>query len=483
MKKIGIVATLAAVALLLGLAGLGQGMPKAKAEPTGILALNEFIVNMLSGATCSWAEGGAGCDLTDPVDVADIEANDGDDDGVAEPSDFEDLDYDGDQVPETAYTVAVWILVFVDDDDPVIIDPRSNMFFDEDADGDGDLECNDGASEDNYFDEDCDSDGTAGDEVVVGTLYNDTADPGDEEEVEAQQEGEYTDIDVTIVGDPDEITLTALEDTIQGDDVDCGDLDISDLMDEAEDVSVAGLLATVEDSDGTALAGVFVDWESDDEDVVELTQDSTITLVLDDGTFAVNLACGGDTGTADVDAEIDHPVGDVESDTVTITVIGAPADVALTASPAEIVCDGVNSSDVTATVTDADGNPVVDGTEVHFDVVALGTAYPIVAETLDGAATSTITPLSDIGAGVTVIVWAGDAEASIRVDCTEAPPPVAPPPVVPPPAEPGITPPPTGTGGYLGSDAAGLSWLALAGLAIGGLTLSLGSIALRRYAR
>ena len=136
---------------------------------------------------------------------------------------------------------------------------------------------------------------------------------------------------------------------------------------------------------------------------------------------------------------------------------------------------------MTATVTDADGNPVVDGTPVRFDVFALGTADPIVNGTVAGDASSTITPLSGLAAGVSVLVSSGDVETSVLIGCEE---PAPPPPPPPPPEEPGIVPPPTGTGGYLGQDAAGgFGWLALAGLAMGGLALTIGSVALRRYVR
>lgn len=486
MKKVGIIAALVALALVLGLAGFGRGAPEVKAKPTDTLFLNPTIVNALaSDASCFNTCDLSGGDSADVLDVADAV---GDGDGNVEASDFADIDLDADQIQDDGGVTELWVLVFVDDDDPVTIDPRTLAIV-EDVGGDGDMTCDDGVTDpDGFADEDCDNDGVAGDGVVVGTLQDSAStDAGDVVEVEAEQEGVFVEGDVNVVGLPDEVVLTALEDTIQEDGPSCTGLDLSDLLDEAEDVSVAGLLAVVEDSDGTALAGVAVSWLSDDTTVVDLNTGLSLTLALDAGTFAPNLACGDDTGTADVDATNVSGLGDPETDTVTITVIGAPADIALEAWPAEIVCDGVTSSDVTATVTDADGNFVVDGTEVRFDVVALGTAYPIVAETVDGEAYSTITPLSGITAGVTVIVSAGDAEAeaAIIVACIEAvpTPPPPPPPTPTPMPTPPIVPPPTGTGGYLAGDVSGLSWLTLAGLAMGGLTLSLGSLALRRYVR
>jgi hypothetical protein len=480
LKKVGIVAALATLALVLGLAGFGR-TTEVEAKPTDILALNPVIVNALSDATCAPA-----CDLAVPADLLDVADSDGDGDGNVEPSDFEGLDLDADQLMEISG--ALWILVFVDDDDAVTVDPKANLDFVEDIAGnnDGDLQCD--AAGTDITEEDCNEDGVADDGVVVGTLVNDTADPGDVEEIEAEQEGIYLELDVNVVGEPDEIEVATFPDPA---DVqagftggDCEDLDLGDFMDETGAVEVAGFAAQVTDGAGTALTGVLVEWDSDDVDVAETWTDpasDTVTVDSDLGPWAFNFGCGVDPGATEICATIDSGAGDIETECAAINVFGEPADMALTAAPGEIVCDGVNSADVTATVTDADGNPVVDGTAVRFDVVALGTAFPITAETAGGMASSTITPLSDIGAGVTVLVSAGDAEASIRVDCSEPPPPPPPPPPATP--EPGIVPPPTGTGGYLGADASGLSWLALAGLAIGGLTLSLGGIALRRYAR
>jgi hypothetical protein len=109
----------------------------------------------------------------------------------------------------------------------------------------------------------------------------------------------------------------------------------------------------------------------------------------------------------------------------------------------------VTSSTVSAALVDSEGNPVVDGTDVRFEVVALGISDPITDSTVDGAAKSKITPLSGVSAGVVVLVSVPDAdlEGSIRVDCIPPAPTVAPP--VTPPVVPPVTPPRTGDGGYL----------------------------------
>ena len=74
----------------------------------------------------------------------------------------------------------------------------------------------------------------------------------------------------------------------------------------------------------------------------------------------------------DVDDDID--------DEIDITVVGAPASMTLAANPPSIACNGVNSSEVSATLLDSDGKPVVAGNSVRFEVVALGISDPIIAK-------------------------------------------------------------------------------------------------------
>ncbi len=131
------------------------------------------------------------------------------------------------------------------------------------------------------------------------------------------------------------------------------------------------------------------------------------------------------------------------TDVTTITVIGGPTTVALSVAPVSIVCNGTNSAVVSATVTNADGKPV-PGVSVQFDVVALGTANPINTVTdANGVAKSTVTPVGNVTAGVTVIVTVdGLGAQSTVVGCqAQALPTAAPPPV--------IVSPNTGDGGYL----------------------------------
>jgi hypothetical protein len=95
---------------------------------------------------------------------------------------------------------------------------------------------------------------------------------------------------------------------------------------------------------------------------------------------------------------------------------GPASTIELRAEPQALTCDGDTPSIVTALVLDAEGQPVEDGTEVTFSVVASGTADPIDAETSGGEAQSEVVALGE-QVGVVVNVSSGDAAMAIRVDC------------------------------------------------------------------
>jgi hypothetical protein len=95
---------------------------------------------------------------------------------------------------------------------------------------------------------------------------------------------------------------------------------------------------------------------------------------------------------------------------------GPAAIIVLRAEPQALTCDGEAASIVTALVLDADNQPVEDGTEVTFSVVASGTADPIDAETSGGEAQTEVVALGE-QVGVVVNVSSGDAAMAIRIDC------------------------------------------------------------------
>jgi len=376
------------------------------------------------------------------------------DDGCATDYDDPDLwqdlnDLSGAQLSEDSTGVqgALWVLAFVSNDENVDFEADEGVWV---SSGTSTATCN--------AEQDCDHDGVEGDEIVVDKLIgNSVADRDEGLEIVVEQAGVDIVVDYTVVGEPDGIALALLSDEIVQEGCDAGDcsdephltpLDSSVFTDGAAEPEKNGLLATVTDDDGTELAGIYVNWTSDDTDVANLNLDTSITWALESGTVAANLFCGDEIGTATITADIG-----VDDDDVDVTVIGVPDAMTLSASPASITCDGVNSSTVSADLVDSEGNSIVDGTDVRFEVVALGIADPITATTAGGAATSTITPLSLASAGVVVLVTVLDAEddvaleGNIRIDCAEpVPVPVAPPVV---PVVPAVVPPGTGDGGCL----------------------------------
>jgi hypothetical protein len=523
MKKFAVLAGLVAVALLLGMAGTAVRSDKAQAKPEDVITFSPNVCTSLTTTvlegdwnndgdydaavdkplglqTCTGLANGIntpgglaalaiilGADVdhtiaaTGAAEILPLCNNGVDDDAdtviddgcpvvgdINDPALYQDLnDLSGTQLGD--YSVAspqksdgkLWVLAFVSNDENVKFEADEGAWLVGGVANGSAMTCT--------TDEDCDADGTKGDKVVVEQLLgNGVADLGDAELV-ATQAGVDVIYDYVVVGAPDSIDVSLLTDGNVQEGIkaaDCADdphltpLDSSVFTDGAAEPEKNGLLATITDDDGTELAGIFVDWTSDDEDVANLNLDRTVSWALESGTMAANLFCGDAVGTATITGTAisvvtwsPAVVDKVDDGDVDVTVLGAPDAMTLTASPASITCDGVNSSTVSAALVDSDGNKVVDGTDVRFEVVALGISDPIKATTADGAATSKITPLSLASAGVVVMVTTLDAdgdvalEGNIRIDCAPA---VAPP-VAPPvsPTGPTVKPPGTGDGGYL----------------------------------
>ncbi len=178
----------------------------------------------------------------------------------------------------------------------------------------------------------------------------------------------------------------------------------------------AVIVAKVLDEDGTELAGELIAW---DHPIVATTQLLDIDLptpsggvalpetpTLDTGPLGIGFpqfVCGFDTPgdiveKVRLDAVADSSVASApESDlraSVTIHVIAPAATIALAADPPSIDCNGTNTSKVTATVLNEDGQPVANGLDINFSTVALGTVNPFKADSAAGAGSTTLTPLA-----------------------------------------------------------------------------------------
>jgi hypothetical protein len=499
----------AIAALLLGF-GARLSAPTAHADATGNVVIGcEFLARYIDGNADDLTVGAdytAACDGIITADVTALAAALGDQDDVLEKSDFKDIDLDGNQIQDGGGTTLIF--AFVNDHSPVTFDVPTGLTV-VNGDGSGVFDGGDGgeictASDD---DADCAATGSGGDGVVVALVTDGSAAAGDTEPVTISQESVVDTADIVVTGLPHNVSLSTPKATIQtsgatSDFADCKDE--SDVTDASQlaDANKTFVVAEVTDADGTKLTRVTVDFSSaattkanydvGENDFVtgEVASDPKSYTgesvdAGDAGVASFAVICGGTaTGTVKIKATINADSDTVDSSTVELTVTGVPAKLELTASPAAIACDGTQTSSVTAKVTDSAGNAVADGNSVTFDVAALGTANPIKVKTAGGSASSTITPLSAATAGVTVIVSAGDAEASIRVDCSLPIPTAVP-------AGPTATPigggqgvitgPSTGNGGYLGQDgSAGIPTWTLVALALGSVALVAGGMVTRR---
>jgi len=490
LKKLGLVAIAAVAALVLGSFSLSGGTQTAQAEVDDSAAVWCGYFGFLDTPVNA-------CDGLTDIEIEDSANQLGDEDDLLEAGELDDIDLDANQVTDDgAFPLDEIILfAFVDNDGMVTFDADTGLDISVQVDGadqgagpDANLEtCDDDATSD----EDCDTatldDGNG---VVTAVASDGTADAGDDVDVDLFQADDTNQVsteNILVVGDADEIDIITYENRIEtsgsaSDVDDCvDDSDVTD-SDQLGDVNRTFVAATVIDNDDVELTRVTVDFTTDDDDVAQVGSNTVVSVDVEAGVAAYAIICGGeDTGTATVTGEI---VGGDEDASVEIEVVGAPATIVLTASPAAIACDGTTSSTVTATVTDADGDLVAGLTNVNFSVVALGTANPINFGTVDGVASSQITPLAGAIAGVTVVVTAGDdAESSILISCNTpaAASPTPGGPVPTPTSGGGVTPPDTGNGGYLGQDSSsGFPTWTLIALVLGAFALVGGGMVARR---
>jgi hypothetical protein len=342
-----------------------------------------------------------------------------------------------------------------------------------------DYYCNTAFSAVGVGDPDCATTANADGDGVVATrlrvLSADDYDPNNDENnighITVIQEGIGFPVDFTVVGPPETITLTplfgkdtistgalpptvadALQTAVECPFTVCGPLKTGVAPDTRNcdfSASVGGVLGAVNaaektvvvvkalDNEGHAVVGALINWDHP----MLARSDSTLgktfvptkqggvalsqTPTVDTGSLGIGFpqfVCGLDepgdlvnnlwfAGTLD-DLT---PAAAAEKASITIHVVKPAASFTLAADPATIDCNGTTSSKVTATVSNADGDPVANGLDINFSVVALGIATPLKADSAAGTGSTTVTPLegsnsltSDGGpAGVTVTVSVG----------------------------------------------------------------------------
>jgi len=505
LKTTGFAAIAIIGAMILGF-GARLSAPTAHADTTAVRAVK--CVYLASGIDGDLTDTTTGADVDKACGVAPMLPADivllanviGDNDGALTASDLdESAGWTGGQDRAACTTAGLYctldVFVFVNDEKPVNLDLPSGLASVQN--GLLDFLCTAEGST-LTLDNDC-SDATPnnGDGVVVFNVLGATAAAGDVKNITVTQEAVDQSFDITMTGEPHNVVLTLAESTIQ---TNASTAALAACMTgnavaDASSLSQAETtvgIAVVTDADGTKLTGIPVTATSGTTTVAAVATGtagvitSNTGVSLDAGTSGVAsffVICGGkSTGTSKIKASINSGPT-LDTSTVELTVVGAPDAIALTASPAQIACDGTQTSSVTAKVTDSAGNNVADGVSVFFDVLALGTSNPIKVKTSGGSASSTITPLSGSTAGVTVIVSAGNAQSSIRVDCSLPIPTAVPagPTATPTGGTRGVIGPDTGNGGYLGQNgSAGIPTWTLVALALGSVALVAGGMVTRR---
>jgi hypothetical protein len=542
--KVALVLVIPALALLL----LGGSMrpPAVEAKPTGIVTITNTLCLTLTATDGDWtqdgvvnsADGAIGLsrcntltgagNLRDLATVLDVPT-----DKKPKPEDFLPVDKDLGQLHD--FDGVMYFLAFVSNDDPVTFYADEGVWA---SSGNATAACGPGPGYD-FVDPDCDANSATEDDGIVAAKLEPGADPDRGPAIVTVRQGmQNMEEEYTIVGEPHKITLNVMEPTIQDGASKCMVMsDVATFVEYLSAPSTTIVQAIVTDDDGTPITGGLVAFETDDESKATMAKPLTPTVDMQAlGIGAPNTLCGTvDSGTVTVRAAITDGVKelgpgldpganvgkDMEAE---VTIQGMPTDMALTATPGSLVCDGTASSNVSAALTDAGGKPAMDGTPVRFSAKALGIVSPIEAKSVSGAATTALTPLSGVAKGVAVratmalepidwedvldnyrdlidpvvlndlelndklISWRNieveelpladvQLEGSLLVQCTES---AAEPAVPVAPTAPAISPPATGDGGY-SSGSQATSWSLALPLGLG-VALLAGGLALRRRA-
>jgi len=421
--KVALVLVIPALAFLL----LGQSTrpPAAEAKPTDILMISQSAC-LAFGAGYDWN----GDEVINPDDgvslkfdcdnletdgkVAIIADKLGGDSEDPKPADFAPMDRFGGQVHEKdgVFHVIAWVT----NDDPVAFYTDQGHFVVQG--GPASALCGPSANPDSKWqDEDCNGDGVTGDGAVVAMLTMEGTDPDrGPAMVRVRQGNVQLEKEYTVVGEPWDIELTANKKVIQTGAQSCALFTETRgyiaSMDSAEQTPI---IAKVTDSDGTVVTAAMVAITVDDEDKGTPARTMVPSLSSALGIVSPNVICGTvEPGTLKVTAtltdgmdlvgvSLDMQARQGKHASVEIEVKDPPTNMVLSASPGSLACDGTATSAVSATLTDAEKNPAVNGNAVHFDARALGIVSPMEPISLDGAAKTTLTPLSGMVNGVSVM--------------------------------------------------------------------------------
>lgn len=139
----------------------------------------------------------------------------------------------------------------------------------------------------------------------------------------------------------------------------------------------------------TSQIAITNEWVSFGTNLGSIPSDATTNS---SGIAAVLLTAGTQTGTAVVRATF----GTGLSANVAVDLTeSTPTNLSLTSSRSRMPADNVSSATLTAVVTDQNGNPVPDGTVVHFDLVPASGSLGPDGTTVGGIVTNTLTSSSN----------------------------------------------------------------------------------------
>jgi len=127
----------------------------------------------------------------------------------------------------------------------------------------------------------------------------------------------------------------------------------------ANGLSSVAITATLLDNVGMPSSGTAI-FNTDLGQFANGTQISDVITIPTNGIIVVSLMAGTTPGTAHISC-----TSNFITNTTTVTFVAA-GSISLTASPQWIPSDGASSSTLKATITNTDGTPVADGTEVTF---------------------------------------------------------------------------------------------------------------------
>ena len=393
--------------------------PAVEAKPSAIVTFNWTLCFMLTVSE-DWNDDGIvdGADSTKAFfDCTNLDQENvfrglvrvlGGDPDDPKPSDFAAIDQEAGQLHEK--DGSLWVVAFVGNDQSVAFYADEGQFA---PSGSANVACGKLPSPDYDFeDEDCNNDGTRGDGAVVVKLNPADADRGPATLRVRQGTIEISEPYV-VTGEPWNIELTPSKTAIQSGAVLCEMFSgTTDYLATLGNPAKTPVTAIVTDDDDTVLTHAIVQFTVDDADLAQMAVPAVPALASPLGIGSPDVLCGGEgSGTVTLTATISteaaegivvNPSARTRHAEAEIAIEEPPTNMALSASPTSLVCDGTATSAVSAALTDAEGNPAIDGNVVRFSVKALGTISPIESKSAGGAATTTLTPLTDIARGVTM---------------------------------------------------------------------------------